>query len=221
MTNIFSSILLCLILVFSTSCNKKKTVIISTFTNGKSKELIEVTLPMTKDSSGLKKVFFENGKLRSFGQSRKGKRQGKWICYFQNGKPEWEAIFKDDIEDGEVTCYKENGDWRKNILTNGIRNGKTVSFFYDYFDSTYCYSTGQYINGLEQGLWTKTDTAGILLVEMTYVDGKTIGYFTNRYKNGKLRLIGEISKDGSMKNFRFYDENGTLKKQKNYFLRKI
>jgi antitoxin component YwqK of YwqJK toxin-antitoxin module len=74
---------------------------------------------------------------------------------------------------------------------------------------------------LKQGLWTKTDTAGILLVEMTYVDGETVGYFTNRYKNGKLRLKGEMSKDGSMKNFTFYDENGAAKKQETYFLRKI
>ncbi len=56
---------------------------------------------------------------------------------------------------------------------------------------------------------------------MTYVDGETKGYFTNRYKNGKLRLKGEMKKDGSMENFKFYDENGVERKKDSYTLRKI
>jgi antitoxin component YwqK of YwqJK toxin-antitoxin module len=77
------------------------------------------------------------------------------------------------------------------------------------------------VNGIAQGLWTKTDTSGVLLVEMTYIDGKAKGYFTNRYKNGKLKLQGELDENGSMRNFKFYDEYGVITKRKEYLLRKI
>lgn len=56
---------------------------------------------------------------------------------------------------------------------------------------------------------------------MTYVNGKRLGYFTNRYKNGKLRLKGELEKDGSMKNFKFFDQNGRETKSGEYIIREI
>ncbi len=62
--------------------------------NGKPQETIELNRPISSDSSGLKKVYFKNGNLQAFGQSKNGKRQGEWICYFSNGKPEWKAFFK-------------------------------------------------------------------------------------------------------------------------------
>ena len=90
-------------------------------------------------------------------------------------------------------------------VVNSVKNGKTVEFGYNSSDSMYCYVYGQYKNGLEEGLWTKTDTSGTLFVEMTYVNGKRLGYFTNYFKNGKLRLKGELEIDGSMKNFKFFE----------------
>ncbi len=203
------------------SCNKPKTVILSKFLNGKPKETIDLVRPVTQDSFGLMKVYFENGNVQAYGQSKNRKRQGEWICFFPNGKPEWKSVFNDDIENGETTCYDTIGFWRKFDVKNGVKDGKYTSYFYDWFDSVKCYVNGKYVNGIEQGLWTKTDTAGVLLVEMTYVDGKAIGYFTNRYKNGKLKLKGELDEKGSMKNFTFYDENGVATKKKEYLLRKI
>jgi len=203
------------------SCNKTKTVILSKYINGNPQEIIEIKLPITKDSIGLRKVFFENGKLQAFGQSKNGKRQGEWVCFYQNGKTEWKTTYKDDIENGEVLCYDTSGYWRKFNVKYGIKEGKYTSYFYDWFDSVNCYINGYYINDIEQGLWTKTDTSGILLVEMTYINGKAKGYFTNRYKNGKVKLEGEIDENGSMKNFKFYDENGSVKKKNEYQLRKI
>lgn len=202
-------------------CDKTRTVIVSSFQNGNPKEVIELKLPIAKDSLGTKTVFFENGKIQAMGQTQYGFRQGKWICYFENGKPEWEATFENDLENGVVTCYKPNGEWRRSNLVKGVRHGKDTFYFQDFLDSIYCFGYGQYVNGKEEGLWTKKDTTGILLVETTYVNGERIGYFSNRYKNGKLRLIGELRKDGSMKDFKFYDTNGIEKKQNDYLLRVI
>jgi len=202
-------------------CNKTKSVVLSRFHSGKPKEVIELSNPITQDSLGLMKVYFENGDLHTFGKLKNKKRQGEWICYFPNGNPEWKAFFKDDISNGETICYDTSGFWTKFNMKNGIKDGKYTSYFYDLFDSVKCYVNGQHVNGIEQGLWTKTDTSGVLLVEMTYIDGKAKGYFTNRYKNGKLKLQGELDENGSMRNFKFYDEYGIITKKKEYFLRKI
>lgn len=210
-----------LILCFFISCSKSKTVVLSKFLNGKPRETIELTHPITKDSSGLMKVYFENGALQAFGKSKNRKRQGEWICFFPNGKPEWKSVFKDDIGNGETTCYDKDGFWRKFTVKNGVKDGRYTSYFYDAFDSVNCYINGYYVNGLEQGVWTKTDTSGVLLVEMTYTNGKAKGYFTNRYKNGKLKLQGELDENGSVKNFKFFDQKGNEKKQNEYLLRKI
>jgi uncharacterized protein len=210
-----------LITAIFTSCNKTKTVVLSKFPSGKPKEIIEFTKPITQDSIGLMKVYFENGNIHAFGDSKNRKRQGEWNCFLPNGKPEWKSVFKDDIGNGETICYDQDGFWRKFNVKNGIKHGKYTSYFYDQFDSVNCYINGYYVNGIEQGLWTKTDTLGVLLVEMTYTNGKAKGYFTNRYKNGKLKLQGELSEDGSMKNFKFYDEKGDVKKKEEYLLRKI
>ena len=53
---------------FLIGCNKAKTVILSKFANGKPREIIELKLPVTQDSLGLLKFFFEDGTLRSLGQ---------------------------------------------------------------------------------------------------------------------------------------------------------
>lgn len=216
-------IIICFFLLTSIliSCNKTKTVILSKFLSGKPKETIELTKPITQDSIGLMKVYFENGNLHAFGQSKNRKRQGEWICYFPNGKLEWKSVFKDDITNGETICYDKDGFWRRFNVKNGIKDGKYTNYVYDWLDSVNCYVNGYYVNGIEQGLWTKTDTSGVILVEMTYIDGKAKGYFTNRYKNGKLKLQGQLDENGSMKNFKFYDENGIITTRKEYLLRKI
>ena len=221
MTKLLYIIQLCLLTAIFTSCDRTKNVTISKFNNGNPQETIEYNLPVTKDSIGLKKVFFESGKLQAVGQTKKGKRNGDWICYYENGNPEWKVHYDEEVENGELICYDTIGNWRKMTMVNGCKNGKTTEYFYDKFDKQKFFIQGQYSNCLVQGLWTKTDSAGTLLIEMTFVNGERIGYFTNRYKNGQIRLKGELQKDGSMKNFTFYDESGKPAKKDSYIIERI
>ena len=221
MTKLFYITQLCLLLTVLTSCNKTRTVIISKFENGNPQETIEYNLPITKDSIGLKKVFFKSGKLQAFGQTEKGKRNGDWVCYYENGKQEWRAHYDYEVENGELICYDTTGNWRKMVMVNGCKNGKTTEYFYNRFDKQKFFIHGQYSNCLEQGLWTKTDSVGTLLIEMTFVQGERVGYFTNRYKNGQIRLKGELQKSGSMKNFTFFDESGKPTKRDSYIIERI
>ena len=185
------------------------------------REIILLDKPGVKDSTGVKKTFFENGKLKCFGPVLNNLRNGSWTCYYDDGTIEWKATYEMDVEQGEVFCRSKNGSWSKFTVVNGIKEGKVIEYGFDANNNQYGFIYGQYENGLEQGLWTKTDTNGVVLIEMTYVKGERIGYFTNRYKNGKIRLKGELNKDGSMKNFTFFDELGMQKTSDSYIIERI
>lgn len=202
-------------------CKDKVEVVLTKYSNGQIHELLVLNKPVTKDSIGIKKVFFENGKLQCSGPVSNDKRNGLWTCIYPNDSIEWRATYKMEVEDGEVFCRNQNGTWRQMTLVNGIKSGKTIEYNYDSLNKQHFFIHGQYDNNLEQGLWTKTDTKGVLLIEMTFIDGERIGYFTNRYKNGQIRLKGELQKDDSMRNFTFYDETGKQTTQDSYIIERI
>jgi antitoxin component YwqK of YwqJK toxin-antitoxin module len=202
-------------------CKDNLEIVLTKYPNGQVHELLILNKPITKDSLGIKKVFFENGKLQCSGPILNNKRNGLWTCYYPNDSIEWRATYKMEVSNGEVFCRYKNGTWRKMTLVNGIKSGKTVEYNYDSVSKQYYYIHGFYGNNLEQGLWTKTDINGILLIEMTFVNGERVGYFTNRYKNGQIRLKGELQKDRSMRNFTFYDSTGKQTTQDSYIIEPI
>ena len=59
-------------------------------------------IPFTGNSIGK-----EQGKIS------KGKREGKWIKYFENGQFLLEGNYKDGKKDGETLVYNENGQFEK------------------------------------------------------------------------------------------------------------
>ena len=213
--------LLILIVFILYSCKSKVEVVLTKYTNGEIHELLILDKPITKDSLGIKKVFFETGKLQCSGPVSNNKRNGLWTCYYPNDSIEWRATYKMELEDGEVFYRYPNGAWRKTTIVKGAKNGKTSEYNYDSTSKEHFYIYGQYANNLEQGLWTKTDTNGVLLIEMTFIKGERIGYFSNRYKNGQIRIKGELQKDSSVQNFTFYDETDNKATKDSYVINRI
>ena len=80
--------------------------------------------------------FFENFKLRTKGNLNEGKRDGKWIAWYNNGKPQSECAYVYGVAQGEQTVYYESGAVRYK---------------------------GQYLNGNRTGLWQFFDEDGKLL----------------------------------------------------------
>lgn len=208
-------------LIVLAGCKNNEDIILSRYRNGQAQEVLTLDHPITNDSTGMKKVFYSSGKLQCSGPVSRGRRNGLWTCYDHNDSIKWKATYKMDIEDGETFCRGEDGSWKTLTLRNGVKDGKTTLYYYSAFNKQHYYVHGQYSFNLEQGLWTKTDTNGVILIEMTLINGERIGYFTNRYPNGQIRLKGELQKDGSMRNFTFYDENGKQTTKESYALEKI
>jgi antitoxin component YwqK of YwqJK toxin-antitoxin module len=214
-------LILLLATFLNVGCRDNYEIVLTKHENGQIRELLILDRPVSDDSTGIKKVYFDNGKLQCSGPVSNGLRNGEWTCFYPDGSIEWKATYKMEVENGEVFCRNANGTWRKFNVVNGIKEGKTIEYNFDSATSQYFFIYGQYSDNLEQGLWSKTDTNGVKLIEMNFVDGDRIGYFTNRYNNGEIRLKGELMKDGSMKNFTFYDETGKQTTRDSYIIERI
>ena len=57
------------------------------------------------------------------GKIIKGKREGEWIWYYENGQLQFKSNYKDGKKDGETFWYKENG---KLIKTEIYKDGKFI-----------------------------------------------------------------------------------------------
>jgi antitoxin component YwqK of YwqJK toxin-antitoxin module len=212
--------ILFLVTIIFLSCNKPKEVVLSRFANGNVREQFVFDNSSTKDTTGLFKSFFIDGKLEVVGRLKNGKRDGDWTQYNSEGNIIWKGTFNNEVLNGEVFDKDKNGSWDKTNYVNGIKEGKSIEFIAwrsNQNKMRFYYQVGQYNNNKPQGLWIRKDTNGVILAENTFVDGVIRGYFTNRYENGNIKLKGELNIDSAGHNkFDFYDTTGKKTKLNSY-----
>ncbi|MBC7922913.1 MAG: hypothetical protein H7Z75_17690 [Ferruginibacter sp.] len=75
------------------------------------------------------------------GETKGGKKTGLWKCYYEDGKPQTEGSYADDLKEGSWKLYH----------TNGKLAGE-----------------GAYEKDHEKGKWKFYDEAGKLLMEQEY-----------------------------------------------------
>jgi len=133
--------------------------------------------------------------------------------YYKNGNIKCIIPVAKDKAHGTVKCFKKDGTLKaENNYINGKQNGKQFSFMKK---STYIVT---YENGIENKIFH---------VIRYYKDGKIKEEYNNKffegygsyrlnYKNGKEKIEGQYL--GIKRNdiWNFYNEDGSLKKTKNY-----
>ena len=113
-----------------------------------------------------------------------GKREGKWIIWYDNGKKKSETTYKDGKGDGLSTDWYENGQ-------------KSYEFTFK--------------DGQPDGLWTGWYENGQKKYEHTLKDGKGGGLYTDWYENGQKENEG-IFKDGKLVEFiGEWNEDGSVR----------
>lgn len=98
-----------------------------------------------------------------------GKKQGKWIHYYDNGSIESEGSYVDNVKRGLWTFYFENGNIEEtgSFDALGQYNG----------DWKWYYKDGSirivefYFEGEQEGKYSEYDVDGTILLEGTYVNG--------------------------------------------------
>lgn len=207
------SVIIILVAIIFISCQDKNEIILSKHENGQTHELLTLNRPITKDSIGVKTIFFETGELQCEGGYKKGRRDGEWICYHRNKKVKWKGTYKKGEENGNIYCQYEDGSWKKLRSENGKREGQTIEYNFDSTRNQFFYTYGRYENDLETGLWIWKDTTEQTMKEINYEEGVNIGYFAFYYPNGNIKTKGQGFREGendyiSMKDtLYFYNEN--------------
>jgi len=133
-----------------TSCNSSglKKEIVETYKNGNPKKEQFFSLSKKHKKEVIKEVgYYPNGQKKYVGFFKDGKKDGKWIFWFENGNKWSEGYLNKGIRTGDAKVYHENG----------------KLFF-----------TGKYVNGKKDGKWTFYDDNGKKVNEIIFKNGKKV-----------------------------------------------
>jgi len=113
------------------------------------------------EADGIYREFYPNGQVFVEGKFRRGRQEGEWTYYFDNGKINRKATFKNGQPDGPREIFRADGTL---VSKRGFREGR------------------------RDGEWTTYDKAGKQpLHEEHYVDGKPDGVWKTWYPDGQLK----------------------------------
>ena len=162
---------------------------------GQLKEKKTYNCNLSKNSSWLDGAYAEysNNKLISKGNYANNLKEGKWLTYFGNGKPNKIATYKNGLIVGKYREYQSSGKIAVKanyieINTNGkfesVKHGEYQTFFNN-GDVT---SEGNYDRGKKTGMWIDYNTNGSLNKETFYKNDKIHGIKNTYTYAGKLEL---------------------------------
>jgi len=141
---------------------------------------------MTEPFTGSNLCEYVNGRVKSKGEIKDGKFDGKSTWWYENGQKGLEKNYKDGKLDGKVTWWYGYYNIRDNIITplyNDIKLDGQI------------WSEEHYKDGKLDGKWTTWSASGQIRSEKHYKDGKEDGKWTLWNENGQI-WSEEHYKDG-------------------------
>jgi len=114
-----------------------------------------------------------------------GKKQGRWIKNYPNGKIMYQGNFINDKPDGEFRRYYEDGTLKSlMVFSNNGSDAETILYYKNGLKA----STGRYVNQLKEGTWrfysfTEKD---LLISEADYQADRKNGRMVYYYPDGRV-----------------------------------
>jgi len=128
------------------------------------------------EKSDVKKVYL--------GNLLKGKRDGKWVSYYDNGQKKAEENYKDGVEFGIEFMWYENG---QKWFEGNMKDGKLDGLASRWYENGQKKSEITFKDGVIDGLASQWYENGQKKLEVIYKDGEDVNY------------IGLWNEDGSVK----------------------
>ena len=183
---------------------------------------------MTQPYTGDNLCKYINGQIKSKGQIKDGKLDGKSTWWFENGQKGLEKNYKDGKLDGKSTWWYGqimlDGQLDSQIMLDGqlekeknYKNGKLDGKMSTWYKNGQIKSEINYKDGKQKdGKQTYWYESGQIKSEINYKDGKKDGKVTTWYEHGQL--WSEINyKDGKKDGKQTYwYENGQLWSEEHY-----
>jgi antitoxin component YwqK of YwqJK toxin-antitoxin module len=125
------------------------------------------------------------GKVTGKGQRsfKKGKRDGPWVTYHNNGRLWVRATYKDGKIDGLWTRFDMNGQGREK---QSYKDGKKDGLWVGYWENGQLFVNGNYKNNTKDGSWIGYWKNGDLRIEGSYKDGKECGRWVKTDRGGQF-----------------------------------
>ncbi len=173
---------------------------------------------------GLRKIYYDNGKLKEKGTTLNGLASGHFVFYNESGTIGSEVEYKEGKKNGLEVVYDEEG--KKNaeyFVKNDIKHGIEKI----YFTNGKLKEERNWVMGKENGKTKNYYESGGLKTEGQVVNGKVHGPFSMNFENGKIqykatidttslhtdKLIGDLftySEDGSLTKHFYVNTDGTV-----------
>lgn len=146
-------------------------------------------------------VFSKEGKIISKGNYQKGKEQGLWKWWYENGSLKDSIVYKNGIPTGESVGWYEDGKklYRKFFDNDGKGNGFQSKYYY----SGILRDSGGYEANKRNGLWTYYRTDQTKASEIEFMNDSVIAA-KNFDNKGQLTSAKLIEKEAAYKS----GENG-------------
>jgi antitoxin component YwqK of YwqJK toxin-antitoxin module len=158
-----------------------------------------------------------------------GQKQGYWKVTYENGKPKYQAYFKNNKPQGEMRRYYDDGALKaimvfekeskksrtKIYYQNGVLAAEgnfidsmrdSIWLYYSFYDKTLKLSEG-YKNGDKEGISIKYYEGGQKAEEIEWKNNQKNGVWNQYYKNGKLKIKANYFNDKRAGDFAVYYEN--------------
>lgn len=144
-------------------------------------------------------------------EMKKGKRNGDFYRYFENGSLDTYCVYVNDSIEGVETMYTPNGEKSiENTYVHGRKNGPHK----EYHLNGQLKAEGQFKNDLFDGEWTYYDERGVIVGEGEFKEGT--GVLTSYDAKGHKALVTNYvhnMKDGKET---FYTPSGQIYKETIY-----
>lgn len=201
--------LLMMIVMVLSSCTKTK---VEYFEDGSVKSSIPYRFGK---ENGLCKYYFINvpHPLKIEVEMKNGKKQGKFIKYYINGKLDTRCTYQDDLLEGTEETFHIQG--YKTSVTNYL-HGKKHGLYTLYYPNGEIVEQGSFYEDLFDGDWSYYDDRGVLIgegkfdkgngVQMAYnINGNLVRivHFQNNQKQGEDI---ELNAEGDTVKITLYDQ---------------
>jgi antitoxin component YwqK of YwqJK toxin-antitoxin module len=144
--------------------------------------------------------YFENENIDTKGKIIKGKPQGLWTSYYEDGKKREELFFENNTSK-LMSFWTQEG-----TLSVKDGNGK----YYLFYENGRLQIEGNFKNGLKEGEWRSFYENADDLEKNIYKDGKLNGLSEAWYENGVAQVTGIFINDKREGEWIWYSENGNV-----------
>ena len=153
-----------------------------------------------KNYTGKFKQFHTNGQIYTYWFFKDGKKEGKCIAYYDDGKKCSEINYTEGRREGLVKEWYENGNMKvEMIYVNDIKEGESTQ----YYESGEVRKKCTYKNNKLEGDYLIFNENGKLRTSFEIVNGKKHG-LKKTYQDGKLKSEQKFANDVPDANVKYY-----------------